>query len=102
MGTDEKDIPRLVKEFGGETGDYEDEKPRHTVSLPGFYLGRFPVTNAQFQAFVDVGGYDQPRYWTEAARAGAWKLEDGHGKVKGLERPRTYLPLQLRRVILPG
>ena len=33
--------------------------------LPGFYLGKFEVTNKQYQEFVDKGGYDKREYWTE-------------------------------------
>jgi formylglycine-generating enzyme required for sulfatase activity len=81
MGTDKKDIPDLVKAFGGDNDWYKDETPRHTRSLPGFYLGRFPVTNAQFQAFVDAGGYNYPPYWIEAANTGRWKMENERGIV---------------------
>jgi formylglycine-generating enzyme required for sulfatase activity len=31
--------------------------------LPTFYLARYPVTNAQYQAFIDVGGYQNERWW---------------------------------------
>lgn len=30
-----------------------------------YQLSRYPVTNAQFAAFVDVGGYQTSDYWTE-------------------------------------
>jgi formylglycine-generating enzyme required for sulfatase activity len=37
---------------------YADEKPLHQVDLPyEYWLSRYPVTVAQFQAFVDDGGY---------------------------------------------
>ncbi len=26
-------------------------------------IGRFPVTNLEFQAFVNAGGYDEPKWW---------------------------------------
>jgi len=48
----------------------QDELPRHTVNLPTFYIGRFPVTNAEFACFVEAGGYEEKRYWpTPAGRA---------------------------------
>lgn len=31
--------------------------------LPTFDIARYPVTNAQFQAFVDTGGYQDQRWW---------------------------------------
>lgn len=35
------------------------------IPLPGFWLSRYEVTNAQFKRFVDAGGYENDRYWTE-------------------------------------
>ena len=35
----------------------EDEQPQHELSLPDYYLARFPVTVAQFRAFVQESGY---------------------------------------------
>ncbi|MCP4425273.1 MAG: formylglycine-generating enzyme family protein, partial [Chloroflexi bacterium] len=46
----------------------------HQVAIPyDYWLGRYPVTNAQFQAFVEDGGYAQERYWREAQRQGHWR-----------------------------
>ena len=36
------------------------ESPQHPVDLPLFYLGRFPVTNAQYQAFLKENGTWKP------------------------------------------
>ena len=33
--------------------------------LDGFWLDRYEVTNRQFKAFVDQGGYREPRFWKE-------------------------------------
>ena len=35
------------------------------VSIEGFWIDRLEVTNREYQAFVDAGGYRSPRYWTE-------------------------------------
>jgi len=43
---------------------YDDEKPAHPVTLPEFYMARYPVTNAQFNHFWQDKGYDTQRYWT--------------------------------------
>ena len=37
---------------------YEDEQPQHQLTLPDYYLARYPVTVAQFRAFADASGYD--------------------------------------------
>ncbi|HHH42154.1 MAG TPA: hypothetical protein ENK56_09155, partial [Chloroflexi bacterium] len=36
---------------------WDDEKPRHEVHLPDYYIGRYPVTVAQWRAFVEVSGH---------------------------------------------
>jgi serine/threonine protein kinase len=35
------------------------------VSLPGFWVDRYEITNRQFKAFVDAGGYQKEEYWKE-------------------------------------
>ncbi len=34
-----------------------EEEEEHTLSLPTFYIARYPVTVAQFRAFVETAGY---------------------------------------------
>jgi len=36
---------------------YDDERPQHQVTLPGYWIGRYPVTVAQFRAFVEASGH---------------------------------------------
>ena len=45
---------------------YDNERPRHEVEIAPFRMDRTPVTNRQYRAFVDDGGYDDPRLWTAA------------------------------------
>jgi len=52
---------------GGFTMGAEGE--RHEVVLPDYCIGRYPVTNAEYAAFVAGGGYASAAYWTEAG----WK-----------------------------
>jgi formylglycine-generating enzyme required for sulfatase activity len=35
----------------------DDEEPQHTVIVPPYYIARYPVTMAQWQAFVAASGY---------------------------------------------
>jgi formylglycine-generating enzyme required for sulfatase activity len=37
---------------------YEDELPQHQVTLPGYWIGRYPVTVDQFRAFVESSRYE--------------------------------------------
>ena len=41
-----------------------------------YWMGRYPVTNAQFDEFLGAEGYRQKQYWAEAAASGFW-TEDG-------------------------
>ena len=45
---------------------YDNERPRHEVELAPFRIDRTPVTNRQYRAFVDDGGYDDSRLWSDA------------------------------------
>jgi formylglycine-generating enzyme required for sulfatase activity len=37
---------------------YDDEFSQHEVTLPGYWIGRYPVMVAQFRAFVEASGYE--------------------------------------------
>jgi len=45
-----------------------DEKPQRQIELAVFQISRYPVTNAQYRAFVEDGGYTEKWQgcWTEA------------------------------------
>jgi iron(II)-dependent oxidoreductase len=45
---------------------YDNERERHPIQLPPFWIDRNPVTNADFMAFIAAGGYSARRYWSEA------------------------------------
>jgi len=41
------------------------EQPQHPVEITrGFWIDKTEVTNAQFQAFVEAGGYSDQQYWS--------------------------------------
>jgi iron(II)-dependent oxidoreductase len=50
---------------------YDNERPRHTVDVPAFRIGRTPITNATFLTFVEGGGYERRPWWSD--EAWAWK-----------------------------
>ncbi len=53
---------------------FDNEKWAHPVELKPFRIGRAPVTNGQFAAFVDDGGYRRREFWS----AEGWRwLESG-------------------------
>ena len=53
MGSD----PKKDNQAGGH------EQPQHTVYLPEYLIGKYPVTNGQYLAFVQAVRYEKPPYW---------------------------------------
>jgi iron(II)-dependent oxidoreductase len=47
---------------------YDNEKWAHTVEISPFAISRVLVTQAEFAAFVDDGGYEDPRPWSDGGR----------------------------------
>jgi gamma-glutamyl hercynylcysteine S-oxide synthase len=60
----------------------DNERPAHVVDVPAFRIGRVPVTNAEYAAFVADGGYTARRWWS----ARGWQ----HRQAAGLERPQYW------------
>jgi ergothioneine biosynthesis protein EgtB len=57
---------------------FDNEQPALRRALPAFEIDVSPVSNAQFQAFIDAGGYDRASLWP--AEAGRWRAQraDAH------------------------
>ena len=50
------------------------ERPPHQLEMPyDYWVGRFPVTNAQFAEFVEDGGYGEESFWGEAKAQNLWR-----------------------------
>lgn len=41
----------------------EDDTPSHKVFVDGYYVSRYPVTNAEYHAFVEATGHTRPEHW---------------------------------------
>jgi len=55
MGIDASEIPRFQKIFNIDHPQlFNDELPKHTVTVADFYLDKHLVTNAQFKTFLDA------------------------------------------------
>jgi formylglycine-generating enzyme required for sulfatase activity len=92
MGTREQDIPALLKKYSGNREWYERETPQHQLDLPAYSISKYPVTNTQYAAFVQDGGYHNEDWWKEAIAAGYWSPAGFKGVLDEEPRtgPRTY------------
>jgi gamma-glutamyl hercynylcysteine S-oxide synthase len=60
----------------------DNERPAHTVDVAPFWIGRVPVTNAEWLQFIGDGGYHRAELWS----AKGW----AHRTEAGLERPKFW------------
>ena len=79
------EVPGGVWRLGSTPADgfiFDNEKWAHDVALAPFRIARAPVTNAEFAAFVDAGGYRNREFWSAAGWA--WR------ERVGAERPAYW------------
>jgi iron(II)-dependent oxidoreductase len=69
---------------------YDNERPSHLVPVDEFWIDTFPITNAQYQQFIDDGGYRTSRWWIP--EGWAWREEAGleHPEFWQREGPRSW------------
>lgn len=70
------EYPGGIEEIGhgGDGFAYDNEMSRHRIYLNPFRLASRPVTNDEYLAFIDDGGYARPEFW----------LSDGWATLKRL------------------
>jgi iron(II)-dependent oxidoreductase len=82
---------------------FDNEKWAHPVELDAFAIARAPVTNREFAAFVEAGGYRAPELWSapgwawrerqQAERPVYWQPKsDGVWTWRAYERPQLLPP----------
>jgi ergothioneine biosynthesis protein EgtB len=59
---------------------FDNEAPRHRVFLRPYQLATALVTNAQYAAFIEAGGYRQAAYWL----AEGWDWQRAQGRAHPL------------------
>jgi ergothioneine biosynthesis protein EgtB len=71
------DLPGGTVTLGATRGaipfGWDNEFGAHTVDIRPFSVSRYDVTNADFLAFIDAGGYSRPELWSAADWA--WRQE---------------------------
>ena len=63
LGTDDRSVA------------YDNERPRHEVTLDAFWMDVHPVTNGEYLRFLEDGGYTEKQHWSDTGWA--WKQEAG-------------------------
>ena len=72
-------FPSGLYEVGhaGESFAFDNEAPRHRRYLENFRIASRPVSNAEYVAFIDDGGYGNPALWLsdgwQTVKAQAWQ-----------------------------
>ena len=76
--------PRMASIPAGQTNlglprngafGWDNEFECYTIDMPAFEIDRYMVTNQQFLAFIDAGGYETPTFWSDPD----WKWKTDHG-----------------------
>jgi iron(II)-dependent oxidoreductase len=82
--TDEVLVPGGPFTMGTSTDPWalDNERPAYRVDVPAFVIDAAPVTNGQYAAFIDAGGYADPRWWTDEG----WR----HRHEAGLTAPMHW------------
>jgi iron(II)-dependent oxidoreductase len=78
-------IPAGAFSMGTDTEPWalDNERPAYRVHTEAFWIDTTPVTNGAYTAFLDGGGYDDPRWWTPEGWA--------HSREAGLVAPQFWL-----------
>jgi formylglycine-generating enzyme required for sulfatase activity len=63
MGTNKAEARRLAAEHGVHPTLFHTEVPQRKVTVQPFLIDRFPVTNAQYKAFIDDTRHRPPSHW---------------------------------------
>jgi len=74
--------PFVMGSQKGDKGVSENEFGNESPQIPyTYWIARYPVTVAQFRAFVDDGGYEEPVWWTESGWA--WRNGQSNSRPAG-------------------
>jgi iron(II)-dependent oxidoreductase len=75
-------LPRCQGHAFGWDNEFEEQ----TLSLPGFQIDKYEITNGQYLEFLSAGGYQNRDYWTD----GDWQWKSEHN----ITHPVFWIPNQ--------
>jgi iron(II)-dependent oxidoreductase len=107
LGTSNEDIKDMnialksmaMDELKIDKKDIQDEMPQQIISLDGFYIDKYEVTNEQFQKFVNTTNYKSQGNWQNWFRPGqenypargvTWYDADSFAIWSGKELPTEF------------
>lgn len=76
------------------SGQFAMGEPPRQVQLAAYVIDRFPVTVAAYAAFIEAGGYREPRFWSP--EGWAWREEGA------IEKPRFWGEDEWRAYLVPN
>ncbi|WKZ44022.1 MAG: SUMF1/EgtB/PvdO family nonheme iron enzyme [Anaerolineales bacterium] len=62
MGSTKEQAAQAIKD-GADKDWVQNEQPQHTVELSEYSIGKYPITNREYQAFLREAKYSPPRGW---------------------------------------
>jgi formylglycine-generating enzyme required for sulfatase activity len=65
VGPDGKEYVHIAEGEFWMGSPYNGETPLRKVFLDGFFISRYPVTNAEYHAFVEATGNPPPEHWQD-------------------------------------
>lgn len=103
-------VPAGKYAIGARRGDgfvFDNEKWSHDVYLDAFSIAKRTVTNAEFAAFVEAGGYTRDELWSDegltwrneskAAHPAYWRRKGAAWERRRFDR---YVPLREREPVV--
>lgn len=74
--------------------DFIMPAPFAWIEIPdkGYSIAKYPITNAQYAKFIEAGGYDERRWWTDAgweAKLKGWEWNRKTNKCVETNQPWT-------------
>lgn len=79
MGSTREQVDALIKD-GLKKVWVEPELDQHRVNLGAYEIGKYPVSNIEYQQFVDEAGYTVPSHW----EGGRFQRDKGDHPVVGV------------------
>lgn len=86
----------------GETFGWDNEFEVHAVDVPAFAIDACKVTNGELLQFIDAGGYDNRRFWSEADWAWIKGQNITHPRFWRLRQGQWLYQAMFEEVPLPG